>query len=324
MENRLVSECYKARVPASVMLFGEHAVLHGSPAIVAAINKYLTVTLTQRHDQLINIHSRQYGAFSTTTNNFVVQPPFEFVLTAIMQKLPECKSGFELTIDAEFSGVVGFGSSAAVTIATLAVLHQWLNNQPLELRSLFLQAKTVIQKVQGMGSGADVAASVYGGVVLYRINPMTIEKIADALPIILVYSGKKMPTSAVVSLVESKREKYPELFGKLYQAIESCSNGAVAAIRSQNWAEVGELMNVHQGLQDALGVNNEILAELIFRLRNYPEVYGAKISGSGLGDCVVALGAVPDGTFPQNQQQFQLGVKQLSGSVSVPGVEILS
>ena len=49
-------------------------------------------------------------------------------------------------------------------------------------------------------------------------------------------------------------------------------------------------MDLHQGLQDALGVSNLILSNIIFKLREMRGIKGAKISGSGLGDCVIALG----------------------------------
>ena len=65
---------------------------------------------------------------------------------------------------------------------------------------------------------------------------------------------------------------------------------AFAAAAKGDWPALGELMNVNQGLMDALGVNNAKLAELVFALREDPQIYGSKISGSGLGDCVVGLG----------------------------------
>ena len=49
-------------------------------------------------------------------------------------------------------------------------------------------------------------------------------------------------------------------------------------------------MNINQGLMDSLGVNNSRLAELVYELREDPNIQGSKISGSGLGDCVVGLG----------------------------------
>ena len=43
-------------------------------------------------------------------------------------------------------------------------------------------------------------------------------------------------------------------------------------------------------IMDAIGVNNATLSDIVERLRSLPGMHGAKISGSGLGDCVVALG----------------------------------
>ena len=66
------------------------------------------------------------------------------------------------------------------------------------------------------------------------------------------------------------------------QAFEAAARG--------EWETMGELMNINQGLMDALGVNNARLAELVYALREDPNILGSKISGSGLGDCVVGLG----------------------------------
>ena len=71
---------------------------------------------------------------------------------------------------------------------------------------------------------------------------------------------------------------------------------------------LGEIMNIHQGLQDALGVNNAILSELIFSLRSHPHIYGAKISGAGLGDCVIGLGKVKKNSFSKNKIDIAVSV----------------
>jgi len=65
---------------------------------------------------------------------------------------------------------------------------------------------------------------------------------------------------------------------------------AFAAAATEDWETVGELMDIHQGLMDAMGVNNAELSELVYALREDPNILGSKISGSGLGDCVVGLG----------------------------------
>ena len=61
-------------------------------------------------------------------------------------------------------------------------------------------------------------------------------------------------------------------------------------------------MNIHQGLQSALGVSNSRIEEIVYALREAPGIDGAKISGSGLGDCVVGVGQVGEGFSCQAQR----------------------
>lgn len=289
----LYSDGYKVAVPGSLMLFGEHAVLHGKQAIVVAINQYIKINLVPNSGQKIEIISTAFGKYVVTLAKFKIIKPYDYVLTAIKQYLPKISSGFTLHIDSEFPPDIGFGSSAAVTVATLSVLHLWLSSKPINHMKLYREGIAVVRAVQGSGSGADVAASVFGGVISYKMRPIMIKKLNHvALPLSVIYSGSKMVTAKVVAQVEKGRKNFPVVFSKLYEAIDCCVKEAVEAISNNDWLRLGRLMNIHQGLQDALGVNNAILSELIFKLRALPNIYGAKISGAGLGDCVIGLGKV--------------------------------
>jgi len=285
----MASKSYKASAPGSLMLFGEHAVLHGSQAIVYAIDRYITATLVPRADQIIHIKATNFGEYKLNISDFVIKPPFEFVLTAIAKYLQNLPSGFDLLIKSEFAENIGLGSSAAVSVATLKVLQERLKlvSKPMQLVK---DAREVVQKVQGVGSGADVAASVFGGVIVYKMNPLRIKRLTNKPPLTVVYSGKKTLTVEVIHKVMALEKRHQQLFSSLYQLINKCVTKAIPAINNKNWQKLGELMNIHQGLQDAMGVNNEALASLIFNLRQNSHIYGAKISGSGLGDCVIGLG----------------------------------
>src|SRR3989338_1586367 len=299
---------------------GEHAVLQGKAAVVCAIDRRLCVTLTPRADQHINIHSTTLGRYQTAINNFMIAKPFLFVLTAIERYKNKLSVGCDLLIDSEFSDQTGLGSSGAVTVATLTVLSQWLG-LPLSKHDLLTAAKQVIQQAQGgVGSGADAAASIFGGVVLYEADPVSVEVIAYQLPLTLVYSGSKMSTPAVVRQVQKLHEQYPVVVNAVYAAICACVQEGVNAIRRSNWPRLGEVMNIHQGLLDALCVSNQLLTALINALRTYPAIYGAKISGSGLGDCVVGLGELPNDTFPLDEEQQDAGVSQVAVRVSKGGI----
>lgn len=300
---------YKTKVPGSLMLLGEHAVLRGSLAIVCAVNRYLTVTLIPRDDQVININSALLGNIQLHKNDFNIRAPWELVLMAIATQVEKIPSGFDLTIESDFSDKIGLGSSAAVVVAIIKILDQWLNSKHTSI-AILKTAREVIRAFQGVGSGADVAASVFGGVISYQMEPLLVESLHAKLPLVAVYSGSKVSTKEVIKKVDAVCAKHANVVKTIFSSIDCCTREAIDAINDSDWRKLGELMNIHQGLQDALGVNNEILSELIFALRQHKNIYGAKISGSGLGDCVIGLGELPENYFPRNSYQRDLGVKQ--------------
>ena len=271
------------------MLMGEHAVLRGQPAIVCAISKRMRVELTPRADRSILLHST-LGEHETTLDELSPNESFRFVLGAIRACRAGLAQGFELEIRSEMSHQMGLGSSAAVTVAVLAALAGAQGKAP-EPRYLLDCGTKIIRKVQGgVGSGADVAASTYGGCLRYLAEKQEVEKLSTTPQLTVLYSGSKTPTPEVIAIVEENRKKQPQLHAELDQLIGDTVRQAFEAAARDDWATMGELMNINQGLMDALGVNNAKLAELVYALREDPNIQGSKISGSGLGDCVVGLG----------------------------------
>jgi mevalonate kinase len=170
---------------------------------------------------------------------------------------------------------------------------------------LFHEALAVVQSVQKIGSGADIAASIFGGILAYRRGShakLYIKKLPKLIPLTVVYSGSKVATPIVVKAVQSLRAKHLKIFDHIYNAMDQCSLEAVAAIKKQDLQCLGELMNINQGLQDSIGVSNARLVELIFALRKRKEIQGAKISGAGLGDCVIGLGKISSKSDTQIEQ----------------------
>jgi len=317
---------YQASAPGSLVLMGEHAVLHNHRAMAVAINKRLSVLLRPRPDKKIIIQSH-LGDFETRLTEFKVQAPFQFVLETISRYLPQIPTGFELSIESEFSDTLGFGSSAAVVVATLGVLEQWLGGEPPSLfplpftrespslsplpftgeggrrpgegsgegiNPLFVTAKSIVQTVQqGKASGIDIAASLVGGLILYRQDPFLLEKIEASFPLVAVYSGQKRKTSEVIQHVENLRLQqialYDKIFSLMDKGVEEAFNCFKKDPNHSDWSRLGSLLNLQHGLMSALGVSNTALEEIVYALRQNDAIYGAKISGAGLGDCVIGL-----------------------------------
>ena len=291
---------YKASAPGSLMLFGEYAVLYHHIALVAAIDKRIFVELIPRQDKKIIIEST-LGIYVTDIADLHPVPPFTFVLASLKKFQKKLKHGCTLKISSEFSATQGLGSSAAVTVASLTAILAWLGLRYHDLYKIRL-ARHIIQSVQGMGSGADAAASVLGGVVEYHMQPLRAKRIADHCPLTVVFSGSKTPTREAVALVQQHFLPWPRLFKHLLQNIGLCAKAARDAMLCQDWVSVGRLMNLQQGYMVALGVNTPALQDVIEKLYQQEEILGAKISGSGLGDCAIGLG------FAKNLSQLDVAV----------------
>lgn len=274
--------------PASAMLLGEHAVVHGFPAVVCAANYRIELILTPRHDDKIIINSA-LGHYESHLSNIEIIFPFTFVLTAIQNYVTSLVHGFELEIKSQFSHQVGLGSSAAVTVALVAALRKLINLSENKIE-IYQDALRVIHQVQKRGSGADVAASVFGGVLAYQINPLLINELAFIPDLCLFYSGSKTPTAEVLKIVAEKFQHKENELKTIYQAIGFCAEQGITAIKNADWKKLGEVFNAQQLEMQKLGVMNEALHTLINKLKSISQLSGVKISGSGLGDCVVTLG----------------------------------
>lgn len=278
-------EACTVSAPGSLMLMGEHAVLHGFGALSLAVDKRIKVSLLPSLGTDLYIQSA-LGEYHGSLDALVVQKPFQFILTAVLMYREYLKTGFELRVGSEFSDQVGLGSSAAVTLATIAALAKTFHFKV----DLLEAAKHIVRTVQGgIGSGADVAASLLGGVVDYRAS---VQKMNILPPIVVVYTGAKKPTTEVVALIEQQRKHYPKMYQAIFKTIDCCVAEARLFLHAENWAGLGEVMNFAQGLMDTMGLSNMAIQGVLDVLRGQPGIYGAKISGSGLGDCVIALGSL--------------------------------
>ncbi|MFW0078807.1 MAG: mevalonate kinase [Coxiella endosymbiont of Haemaphysalis qinghaiensis] len=298
---------YRAKASGSLMLLGEYAVLQGKTGLVAAIDKFISVTLEPRNDDRIFIDSA-LGTLSLNRQQITLQAPFEFVLaTLAIKKLP---SGCNIKISSDLPASIGLGSSAAMTVALLTTLNRWLEKSSNKLK-LWQEALQVMRAVQGSGSGADCAASIFGGVIAFSNPPFSVTSLKGISPLAAVYSGKKLTTARAINIVNSRRQQQPTDYQKIDEQMNELSIKAVQAIDTKNWISLGNLFNSGQELMKTMGVSNGILENLIQGLREQPYILGAKISGSGLGDCVIGVGKLIPNFFPRNEEEKRLGVKQI-------------
>ncbi|MFN7096830.1 MAG: mevalonate kinase, partial [Gammaproteobacteria bacterium] len=163
------------------------------------------------------------------------------------------------------------------------VMRQWLALS-MVLSQIMQSARAVVRHVQGRGSGADVAASTFGGVVAYRQDDLVPQVLTSLPALTAVYCGYKTTTPEVIKFVMDRFHDQPDKLADLYQQMDVYSNQAVIAWQHEDWSAVGRLMNQQFLLQQSLGISDDALDHIVKVLQQQPTCYGAKISGSGLGD----------------------------------------
>lgn len=274
----MAQPCFKASAPGSLMIMGEYAVLQGYHALVAAIDKRIAIEIIPRTDRIIDIDSN-IGKYKTTVDNIQITAPFEYVLTALKQQ--KLNAGCNICINSQFSHEQGLGSSAAVTVATLAALQQW-QKKTSELMAIYQSALKIVHEVQGGGSGADIAASLFGGLIDYCASPLQIKKLKQLPKISVFFSGSKTTTKEALKKINDRDNSLIKKMGEL-------SHDAIQALNHEDLNTFGKLMNKSQTCFEQLHLSTPAIDSIITQLKKHG-AHGVKISGSGLGDCVISLG----------------------------------
>jgi len=164
--------------------------------------------------------------------------------------------------------------------------------------ALHRAAYRTILTVQQRGSGADLAASLAGGIIAYQNRPFTVITPLPAPPsgLSLRYAGYKTPTAEVLARIAASATVDPEYYRDLYDRMGASSARSIAAAERGDWADFYHELNQYQEHMTALGVCDHTQAEHLAAAR--PLAHAVKISGSGLGDCILALADQPP---PQHQ-----------------------
>lgn len=283
-----------ASAPGKLMLYGEHAVVYGSPCIVTAVDQRVKVSVEPNGEGEIHVCSPNVGLDEyhkkigrLGKDDLPKSMAFVEMLVKRFYDKYQIKDGIRVSTESDFSTQFGFGSSAAVVVAMTKALAQYFSVE-MDNKAIFEMAYQAVLDVQGVGSGFDVAASVYGG-TLYYVTPGTvIENIySGELPMVVGYTGVKADTPTLIRQVaELKRNE--GWVDSVFADITKLVNRAKFLFEKKDFVQLGKLMNKNQTLLTTLNVSSVELDKLI-KASNDNGAYGAKLSGAGGGDCMVVF-----------------------------------
>jgi mevalonate kinase len=297
-----------ASAPGKVILFGEHAVVSGTPALGSAIDLRVRVTIDDFPGKtMVEVGDLSIVGFSVDLATGLVSSPTALAavryVSAVLQEFEA--SSLRVKIESDIPPAAGLGSSAAIVVASLAALNRHLG-LGLSIDEIARQSHRIEKTVQeGLGSPTDTALATYGGYLLVSdgVKPISLPEMEMAVG----YTQRPHDTRAEVHKVQSLYKRYPEVVGPIFQAIGALTSRAVPLIKEQRLEELGLMMNINHGLLEALGVGTRELCELVYAARGAGGALGAKITGAGGGGCMIALSS------PDNQGALVTAISQACG-----------
>ncbi|MEW9677983.1 phosphomevalonate kinase [Lentibacillus sp. L22] len=323
------------QVPGKLMVAGEFAVLEPyHQLVVMAVDRYVYATITEQNNNRLSLldfaltdlewdyHANKLDIRAQDDRLRFVEDAMTVVLTYLVENEIRL-SHFHLTIKSELddaSGVkYGLGSSAAVVTSVIAsILHMHLNEKPTA-ELVFKLAAIAHVKTQGSGSGADVAASSYGGFLQYSsfqaewllqsyqqahsimellkmewpyfsVNPIQLPK---DIYICIGWTGNPASTSRLIPRIRELNNHHPELYQQFLldskQAVTTFLEGVEKSDKGLLFKGVADNRNALATVGKNAGV--EVETPLLKTLCDLAEQYGGvgKPSGAGGGDCGIAF-----------------------------------
>jgi mevalonate kinase len=278
-----------ASAPGKIILFGEHFVVHGTPAILAAIDKRVTVTSTFTENKTLKINS-QLGTLEVPISSSHEEAKSEFkpfiYLANKMINSHQDVNGLEITINSDIPIGVGLGSSSACCVAATASISGLFKELSSEenLKMSIEAEKTIFPDT----SGADCTVCTYGGIIEYdKINGSEKNTDASNLNLLIVNSMIPHSTKRSVEKVSKFKESNEDRFSQLCVSETKLIGEVNLALKNKDLITLGLKMSENQKYLEEIQVSNDTLHDMISSLKEIS--LGAKTTGAGDGGCIIAL-----------------------------------
>ena len=291
----------KAIAPAKVILSGEHAIVHGHPALAIAVNRYVTATLTAEHRpqiafDLANLAHRSRFSLSRLrklkdkikrkyhrflagdfTIREVLQKPFElaqFALSLVTESVHhDMTQGMKVHLQSNIPVGCGMGSSAATIVSVLSAMASFLRI-PLSSEALLQLALEAENMQHGHSSGLDLHVSLQGG-CLYARDKLFLSRELPPMTLSLVNTGA--PASTTGECVTQVAPYF--MTSKIGDDFATVTNAMDQALQEQNWQTVRDAVKENHRLLTVIGAVPEKVQHFIAEVEQYGGA--AKICGAG-------------------------------------------
>ncbi len=290
----------RAEAPGKIILLGEHAVVHGQPAIavpLSAVRAAVDIEAAPAGDGL-TVRAPDLGAEVRLRADHDRETPADmpegwvnalvYPVQLGLQALELAPPDLVLTVRSTIPIASGLGSGAAVAAALVRALGLAVG-RPFALEALNALVFEVEKRHHGTPSGIDNTVIVYEQPVYFvRGQPPETFTIARAFRLLVGDTGQGSPTRIAVGDVRVLYEAEPERIGAVFARIGELVRAGRQAIETGAIEQLGPLMNENHALLRELTVSNAALDRLCAAALA-AGAHGAKLSGGGRGGNMIAL-----------------------------------
>lgn len=273
-----------------IILFGEHAVVYGRPAIAAPVSQVrATATVTDGPAGKGCILFAQDIDEEIRPTQAAADHPLALVLRLALDAAGvQAEPDWRVALTSGIPIASGLGSGAAISTALVrAVLTH--ANQPALPETVSRLVYRSEELFHGTPSGIDNTVIAYERPVWFvKGRPPETFAVGRSFTLAIADSGIASPTKETVGDVRRAWQADPAASESIFHRIADIVHGARRAIADGNWAAIGLLMNANQQRLQELGVSSPPLEKLIEAAREAGAL-GAKLSGGGRGGNLIAL-----------------------------------
>lgn len=295
---------------AKTILLGEHSVVYGNPAIAFPI---MGLTLKAKAE-----HAEGENWLSTPFHEGVVLPK-AMAGETLEQRLAETAlrnvlkwfAADDKNIQVNVSGLIpparGLGSSAAVAVAIIRAVADLYGAELSDVEQFNL-VQSVEKVAHGTPSGLDAHATSTRVPIWFENGQVKPLKLLTKPALLVADTGVPGHTAEAVSIVRKKRQENFQQVTKDFDKIAELTYEAGASLEDGDFENLGQLMTYNHRILQTLGVSNNKLDRLVDdSLRG--GALGAKLTGGGLGGCIVVLGKNSESLPALKENLFAAGAK---------------
>jgi len=289
--------------PGKVILFGEHAVVYGRPALAVPVTQVqATATVAGTTRPGIWVEAPDIG-LASELSRLAPDHPLAAVIRSVFAALPPTplrgtppicfanggrRKGVTIRVTSTIPVAAGLGSGAAVSVATIRALSSFLHS-PLTNDQISTLAFEVEKLHHGTPSGIDNTVITYAKPVYFvKGQPIETFRVGKPFTIVIGDTGIPAPTKESVGDVRKLWEVDRPRWEKVFDEIGEIARSAKEKIESGEWRVLAPLMDTNHALLQQLTVSSAELDRLVEAGRRSGAL-GAKMSGGGRGGNMIAL-----------------------------------